>query len=71
MTPQDDPPLPPQSFATRAAERGPLSAAELAEIKEEMRQDAEWTAALIAKYGHPFAGIDQWEADLAGEPDAA
>ena len=40
-------------------------------IREEMRLDAEWTEALIAKYGHPFENAHLWPDSLPEDSDAA
>lgn len=69
--PSSNTPTPPRTSADRASARKPLSEAELAEARDEMRRDAEWTAALIEKYGYPFEGSTEWGTDVDDEPDAA
>lgn len=67
------PPNPPtpRTVAERAAARKPLTEEERTEIRDEMRRDADWTAALVAAHGYPFEGMEHWEAELDDEPDAA
>ncbi len=71
MVPPNNPTPEPRTFAERAAARKPLTEEERAEIRDEMRRDADWTAALVAAHGYPFEGIEHWETELDDEPDAA
>lgn len=66
-SPTDHPPTP----AERRAARSAPSSEEMEAIREEMRLDAEWTEALIAKYGHPFENAHLWPDSLPEDSDAA
>jgi hypothetical protein len=55
----------------RSEPTGARAAAEVAEVREELRRDLEWTAQFIARHGHPFRDARWRGADADEEPDAA
>ena len=68
-----DPSVPPHplTFAERAVTRKPVTRAEEAEIREEMRREASLISAMIETYGHPFDGIESCRAETDEASDAA
>jgi hypothetical protein len=65
--PTAQPLLPAERRATRSAP----SPEEMEAIREELRLDAEWTEALIAKYGHPFENAHLWPNSLPEDSETA
>lgn len=71
MPSRPDPTFPPPAYADRAARRTAVSEDQLAEIREEMRREANLVATMIEQYGHPFEGLDSWSSSVDETPDAA